>query len=705
MVKPICSLSIKLLIPILLCFTLFGTGVVWAINYMTIHSSTTIFRNDLSSKEQTIQDFIDERIETIRQKLSWLSQFTGLTNILEAPDTIDRQRQIDMLRTSLEVDGLVFLDSDENPLMYSSGSETAGHIYGRTIVSYTAEHQEAVRVFSIGPVIAVIGAVPLYSEGVLAGYGILEYSLQTPDFLRDLKKITQCDIDIYQGTVRRGSTVSVKTDLVQGQDAVSGASAFDTSADSTINAIAEKVLGLGEVYAGSYKDRNEEYYAIHFPLKDSSGSRIGILSLGLPISSVYERVNVINQVIIPIIICGVLALFGIFVLLFRAIVIKPLRITAAAVNNLTSREADFTYQIPIERNDEIGLIINDINSFIASLRTLIIKLKEAQFSLQHIGQELGSHSEESAKANSKITDMSLDIKGQTENQTLSLNRTNEVLGQTTEGIVTLNSLIQEQNTAITQSTASIEDMMGTINLVTTSIQNVKDQINALVLVADSGGKKQEAVNMSIKQILKESESLNETNKSIAKIAGQTNLLAMNAAIEAAHAGPAGLGFAVVAEEIRTLAENARNQSASIKQELSGIIESIHRTVMSFADSKEAFQLVVQQIETTTDFIGQIDSAMEVQRGASHKILGVLASMNQGAAAVQGTSIKLTSQMDQVKVEMGELTDIVESIQQSIDSMGDNAREVNRAAEQVLDLAKDTHENIQLMERTIGSFKV
>ncbi|MDR0563286.1 MAG: methyl-accepting chemotaxis protein [Spirochaetaceae bacterium] len=693
------------MIPILICFAVFGSGIVIAINAMTIHTSTVLFKKELTQKEETILAFIDEQSKSIQQKIDWLQGFSELTGILDLPDDSERQHQLDMLVKSLEADALSFLDADENVIMQSGGSETSGGRYSRSIVSYTGDHQSAVRVFSLGTTLELIGAVPLYAEEGLAGYGILEYSLQSPRFLQELKRITQCEIDIYQGVVRRGTTVSGAVSADQGADAVSGASAFDASADSAINLIADTALGKGEIYAGEYADHGVVYYAVHFPFKDSSGSRVGILSLGMPVSSIYERMEEANKMIIPIVIGGILALFGIFTALFRSIIIRPLHITAEAISSLTSREADFTCRIPIERNDEIGGIVADINTFIGSLRELILRLKEAQSSLQHIGQELGNRSEESAEANARIVAMSMNIKDQTEQQSLSLNRTTEVLEQTTQGIINLDALIQHQNASIARSTESIEGMMGTIAAVTESVQNVKNRIAELVGVVDSGKEKQDAVNTKITHILKESERLNETNTLIAKIASRTTLLAMNAAIEAAHAGSAGAGFSVVAEEIRTLAENVRNQSASIKQELFGIIESIHTTVQSFTDAQTAFHLIVRHIETTTDFIGSIDNAMAEQRSVSNQILGVLAAMNNASSEVQGTSQQLTAHMDQVKIEMGGLTGVVQAIQQSIATMGDNAHEVNRASEEVLHLAQDTHDNIQLMERTIGSFKV
>ena len=126
---------------------------------------------------------------------------------------------------------------------------------------------------------------------------------------------------------------------------------------------------------------------------------------------------------------------------------------------------------------------------------------------------------------------------------------------------------------------------------------------------------------------------------------------------------------------------------------------------SSAESREAFNLVTGQISATDDFIAAIDRAMDEQRAVSGQLLEVLQAMTAASLEVKSTSADLTAQMDQVKAEMDGLTDIVTAIQKSIIGMGENAREVNLAAENVRGLARDTHENIQIMERTIGSFKV
>ncbi|MHB9294177.1 putative Methyl-accepting chemotaxis protein 4 [Hollandina sp. SP2] len=373
--------------------------------------------------------------------------------------------------------------------------------------------------------------------------------------------------------------------------------------------------------------------------------------------------------------------------------------------NLSSKDADFTYQIPVKGKDEIGVIIQSINGFIASLRDQVSRLKDTQGSLRDIGENLGSQAEESVKANTRIMDTALDIKAQTEGQTQSLERTNQVLVNADSALQGLNALITDQNQAVKSSFSSVEKMEESIQAVHTAVQGMKDQFNALVGVADTGKARQDRADQEIQHIRTQSEALAGANQIIAQIAARTNLLAMNAAIEAAHAGTAGKGFAVVADEIRSLVENARTQSQAIKQQLLGIIQLVHDTAQSSAKSQEAFLRLAEEIKTTDNFIERIDTAMEAQGGALAQIEDTLAAINTAASRVHTTSQDMTGHMDRVKQELGTLTSIVQAIQQGIIGMGDSAQEVNHAAEMVLNLARDTHRNIQIMEETIGSFQV
>jgi methyl-accepting chemotaxis protein len=725
------SIGFKLLIPIFLGFIVFGFSIMTTISLLTRSTSSETFKEGINQKDNLVYELIDEQTALLEKKARWFGKFAGAGGWIAgleagggaiggAGSAAEFQSQLDALLLALDVDGIALADKNGYLLInsgFSNGSSDGssngssdGARYVRTIVSYTEGRDCVTRMYSLDNTLELISAVPVFAEDGLAGYGFIEYSLQSAKFVNALQSLTQCEIDLYQGPELRGSSGGLSLENPQDSERRrSWISPFTGSLSSDHDLMIDAVLGLGETYRGEYTMGDITYYGVHIPLKDGSGSRVGIVSMSLPMTTVHQTVQLINRVVLPLLLGGIILLLAVFILLLRFVVIAPLKntaSTAAAVSeNLSSREADFTYQMPVKRHDEIGIIIGSINGFIASLRTLVGRLKDAQSSLRVIGENLTGQSEESAQANTRIMDAAGAIQKQTEDQGKSLERTTTVLQNASEGLSGLNLLIVDQNKAITASSVSVEEMTGAIGAVTVAMREMKEQFNALVSVADEGKKRQEDVDQQIRGILSQSETLLGANLVIAQIAAKTNLLAMNAAIEAAHAGDAGKGFAVVADEIRTLAENARSQSNSIKVELSNISKSVQNTAAISVKSQEAFLLVSEQISATDAFITRIDTAMEAQRNASTQIQEALDAINAAASRVQDTSADMTAHMEGVKGEMDGLTGIVQAIQQGIIGMGESAREVNRAAETVLDLAKDTHRNIPVMEETIGSFTV
>jgi methyl-accepting chemotaxis protein len=605
---------------------------------------------------------------------------------------------------ALDLDGIALADRDGYLLIHSGNAE--GDRYIRTIASYTEDRNCVTRMYSLDNTLELVSAIPVFEGGALGGYACVEYSLQSSKFVDGLQSLTQCEIDLYQGPLYRESSSGLSP---LSRDRTNWITPFTGSLSSDHDIMIDTVLGLGETFRGEYAAEGVQYYGVHFPLKDGSDSRVGIVSMSLPMTAVDGTVRIISRVVIPLLCGGIAALLLVFVFLLQRIVIGPLKktasVTAAVSENLSSKEADFTYEIPVTRRDEIGVITRSINGFIASLRTLIRQLKEAQASLQAIGEELGVRSEESARANARITGTAMRIKGQTDDQERSLERTNQALENAAGELGGLNGLIGEQGKAIAVSSASVEEMANTIASVRAAVEDLTGQFNALTTVAEQGKDLQAAMDQKIQGIQAQSESLVGANLIIAQIASRTNLLAMNAAIEAAHAGEAGRGFAVVAEEIRSLAENSQAQSQTIKAELSGIARSVQDSVKTSAAAQESFQQVARQIDDTDAFIARISSAMEAQQGASALIQEALDAIRAAASRVQATGADMTGHMDGVKREMEQLTGIVREIRGGIIGMGDSAGEVSQAADAALELAKDTHKNIQIMEGTIGSFKV
>ena len=204
----------------------------------------------------------------------------------------------------------------------------------------------------------------------------------------------------------------------------------------------------------------------------------------------------------------------------------------------------------------------------------------------------------------------------------------------------LNGYVERQAAAVSQSSAAIEEMIFSVQSVTTTLSKNSANVKQLKEVSETGRTGLNEVAADIQEIARESESLLEINSVMQNIASQTNLLSMNAAIEAAHAGEVGKGFAVVADEIRKLAESSGTQSKTISAVLKKIKGSIDKITRSTGNVLNKFESIDRGVKTVVDQEASILIAMEEQGRGSQQVLQGIAEVNDITQQVEKTSHQL-----------------------------------------------------------------
>ena len=366
---------------------------------------------------------------------------------------------------------------------------------------------------------------------------------------------------------------------------------------------------------------------------------------------------------------------------------------------------DLTDRLAVKKNNEIGRIMINLNTAIEHSHAMICILKEEADKMNAIGSQLSSSMEETAAAIKQIGGNVKGVKEKAMSQAAGVTETVATVEQINGRLSRLVSSIEMQAESINESSAVITHMAENTVKIAKTLNENNELIKTVYGQTKVGKDGARTANEIVKQIAEKSASLLEASQIIQNIASQTNLLAMNAAIEAAHAGESGKGFAVVAGEIRKLAEGSNLQGKQIAAVIKETTEIIRNITEAGSQAEKTFIDVYNLVSQISEKEDSILEVMQEQEENGRQVLDAIKRINGVTSEIDSASAEMLEGGTQIEQEMHKLAEITLETTDSMNEISSGADQITAAIAEVSGITQKNKASIENLSNEVSKFKV
>ena len=382
----------------------------------------------------------------------------------------------------------------------------------------------------------------------------------------------------------------------------------------------------------------------------------------------------------------------------------PINHVIEALRNIAQGEGDLTIELPTNTKDETSVLSSYFNQTILKLKNSIQKIGIDSREMESVGSDLESNMVSVSEFVTKITAGIDALKDRFVEQEESVSGTAAAIEHIIKTLRLLNDSIGKQAAMVAESSTSFDKMSHSIDTVGENVVETREAIRNLSAATNDGRETLAKANEVSQRISDASGDLIEAGAVIENIASQTNLLAMNAAIEAAHAGEAGKGFAVVASEIRKLAEESSAQGKKISITLKNLSAEIKALADSASGAVEKFNIISGYSKGLSGSIEGVVQAMDEQEENGKIIWGIINDVTGVTNEVKSGSGDMLADGEKVVSATKRLDDLTRILRENIENIASQTEMINEAAQESLEIAVKNKQSIDGLVLEVGKFK-
>lgn len=384
---------------------------------------------------------------------------------------------------------------------------------------------------------------------------------------------------------------------------------------------------------------------------------------------------------------------------------SPLKQATNQLKNISEGDGDLTVQLQLKGSTEIRQLAEYFNITTEKIRSAISTVWRSSDKMKQIGIDLANNMSETASSVNQINANVEHVKEQTIEQSKSVDEASTTVRHIVETLHKLSTRIEAQAGSVSNSSSSVEQMISNMLSITQTLEKQDGAINNLSRATDNGKNVVINSNAVTQKIGDASSLLIETSSIIQSIASQTNLLAMNAAIEAAHAGDSGKGFAVVADEIRKLAEESSVQGKTITKTLKNLISEIDLLKASSSEVENQFNTIFELAEQVKETSAVVMDAIIEQRSGNAEILDAMKVIKTTTQDVKENSAEMIQGAELVVGKMQKLNTLTDVLTNSITEIAAGMSQIHIAISNVTHITLKNKSAIDQLSVEVGKFRV
>ena len=384
--------------------------------------------------------------------------------------------------------------------------------------------------------------------------------------------------------------------------------------------------------------------------------------------------------LISLVLLLVIAVPLVFVLMIANMLAGRIRKIEIGISRM--RNGDLADRIPVASRDEMGRLSRNVNEFTEELSLSMLRIKEASRINMTVKESLLSSVEQVSSTTEQLNHTARSISESMTELSETVTVTDAAVGTVENKLNILEMTINDQVSMIEETSAAMTQMIASVTNVSDITVKKKTALANLVEYSNKGGLKLNETNDVISKVHDSIEEIRSTAGLIANIAAQTNLLAMNAAIEAAHAGDAGRGFAVVADEIRNLAEATTKNSKRIDGVMKTVVGNIEDAAESGKSTGSVFTHIDKEVSEASASFDEIASSMEELKTGGSQILDAMTRLSEISVQVQEGDVSMMNAavdnrkaVEKVERISSHTTQSVKEISQALDSLVDEMSKI------------------------------